>query len=206
MAIQWPDSSDNGLDFRKKLSNHKQQSGFSGEKDRMNFNERIQHFVLLITFAILAYTGFALKFPTSWLSHPFMGHDEWRSLGHRAAAFVFTLWALYHVWFLIFTPRGRKKWKAYQLKGLDFQQFVQMVSFNLGFSKKRPVLGYHNYVNKLEYWALLWGTVIMIVTGVLLMQDNWLLRVFPKWSYDLISIIHYYEAVLACLAVLVWHG
>ena len=40
----------------------------------------------------------------------------------------------------------------------------------------------------------------------LMTWQNWTLRVFPKWFFDVLSTVHFYEAVLACLAIVVWHG
>ena len=61
------------------------------------------------------------------------------------------------------------------------------------------------YIEKAEYWALIWGTVVMSLTGVLLWFENSSLRELPKWMLDLSTVIHYYEAWLAFLAIVVWH-
>jgi thiosulfate reductase cytochrome b subunit len=66
-------------------------------------------------------------------------------------------------------------------------------------------VGRYSYVEKLEYWALVWGSIIMVLTGGLMTWQDWTLRMFPKWLFDVIRAIHFYEAVLACLAILVWH-
>ncbi len=62
-----------------------------------------------------------------------------------------------------------------------------------------------NYVEKAEYWALVWGSVVMSVTGILLWFANESLRWMPKWALDLATLVHYYEAWLAFIAILVWH-
>jgi cytochrome b subunit of formate dehydrogenase len=67
---------------------------------------------------------------------------------------------------------------------------------------RSPALG---YVEKLEYLALLWGTVIMAITGFALWFENWSLAHLPKWATDFATVVHFYEAVLATLAILVWH-
>ncbi len=80
-----------------------------------------------------------------------------------------------------------------------------MLRYNLGWSEKKPVFERYSYIEKAEYWALLWGSVVMVLTGALLTFENWTLKTFPKWAYDVASTIHFYEAVLATLAILVWH-
>jgi hypothetical protein len=46
---------------------------------------------------------------------------------------------------------------------------------------------------------------MMGVSGVLLWADNFVLSYFPKGLLDVAGVFLYYEAVLAALAILVWH-
>ncbi len=195
----------NGMDFLKKLKLHFQRMRSAGEPQRMTKSERIQHAFLFISFTVLAYTGFALKFPQSWWAAPFMGQGDWRSMGHRTAALLFCLLAGYHVLFLIFTPRGRHELKQLLPVKADFIQPFQMIGFYLGLRTDRPVFGKYGYVEKAEYWALVWGSIVMVLTGVLMTWSDWTLKIFPKWFFDVVTSIHYYEAILACSAIVVWH-
>ena len=45
----------------------------------------------------------------------------------------------------------------------------------------------------------------MIVTGFFLWANNLAFRIFPMWIYDIFKIVHSYEAILAFLAIIVWH-
>ena len=65
--------------------------------------------------------------------------------------------------------------------------------------------GRFSYVEKAEYWALIWGSAVMVVTGLLLWFDNWFIQFLPKGVLDVALVIHYWEAWLATLAILVWH-
>jgi cytochrome b subunit of formate dehydrogenase len=69
----------------------------------------------------------------------------------------------------------------------------------------QPVLGYPSYIEKIEYWAFIRGTVIIGVTALMLWFENVTLRLFLLWIMNVLTLIHYYEAVLATLAILVWH-
>ena len=80
----------------------------------------------------------------------------------------------------------------------------ETVSGNLGFSKPKRDPGH--YPAKIEYWALLWGTFIMVATGAMLVYENFMMKHFPKWLLDVAATVHFYEAVLATLAIVVWHG
>ncbi len=196
----------NCLDFFKKLKIHYLKMKQIKGKTRMNPNERLQHGLLIFTFVVLAYTGFALKYPQAWWSIPFVGRVDWRSFGHRGAALLFCLLTLYHIKFLFFTKRGRWQFNALLFRRDDFLQLIQMFSYFFGKRSKRPALGHYSYIEKIEYWALVWGSIVMTITGSLMLQEAWFLKIFPKWFFDIVIAIHFYEAILASLAIILWHG
>jgi hypothetical protein len=45
----------------------------------------------------------------------------------------------------------------------------------------------------------------MIATGLALWGNNLMLALFPKLWLDLATSVHFYEALLATLAIVVWH-
>ena len=57
----------------------------------------------------------------------------------------------------------------------------------------------------MEYWAVIWGTIIMGVTGLMIWFKMDVTQFLPRWAVDVALTIHYYEAILACLAIVVWH-
>ena len=61
------------------------------------------------------------------------------------------------------------------------------------------------YAEKMEYWAFMWGTIVMAVTGVLLWAKDTSLHFLPVWVMDAATAAHWYEAILATLSILVWH-
>jgi len=205
----------NGLDFRKKFvakiqGKQKQQIDnlLGNEFERLSTNERIQHFLLMTSFTLLVYTGFAMKFPESWWAAPLIrweGAFAIRGLLHRIAAGVMISLSFYHVFYLIITHRGRGQFKALLPKLKDLQDVIHMFKYYLGISKDKPKFDRYNYIEKAEYWALIWGTLVMSVTGFILWFENISLRFFPKWITDVGTVIHLYEAILATLAILVWH-
>jgi cytochrome b subunit of formate dehydrogenase len=87
----------------------------------------------------------------------------------------------------------------------DFQFFVRRMLHNLGLGPKMDCIQRFNYVEKAEYWALVWGTAVMIVTGLMLWFDNWFIQFLPKGVLDVALVVHLWEAWLASLAILVWH-
>jgi cytochrome b subunit of formate dehydrogenase len=176
---------------------------------RLTVNERWQHAFLMLTFILLAISGFALKFPdASWAKILMPVGEEARRWIHRWMAAIFCLLGGYHVGYLAFSRRGRwifkellPRWRQ------DARALFQHFAYTLGRRKAPPNLGqdHFHYAEKIEYWALVWGSVMMVVTGALLVFTEFTLRHFPLWISDLATFVHYYEAVLACLAIVIWH-
>jgi hypothetical protein len=80
-----------------------------------------------------------------------------------------------------------------------------MLAYNLGLIPRKPRVSAHSYVEKAEYWAVVWGTVIMAATGLMLWFNNLTLAWLPKSWLDLATVVHLYEAILATLSIVVWH-
>jgi cytochrome b subunit of formate dehydrogenase len=176
---------------------------------RMSLSERVQHGALLISFATLVLTGFALRFPNAWWVEPIRDLSpvmfELRSLLHRIAGVIMVLVSLYHVYYVSFVPRGRQLLLDLLPVRRDITEAIGVMKYNLGFSTEKPKLGRFSYIEKSEYWALVWGTVVMALTGVILWFDNTFLGLLTKLWWDVARTVHYYEAWLATLAIIVWH-
>ena len=171
---------------------------------RMTLAARIQHGILASSFIFLVVSGFALKYPgyLSWL----MGSSEtFRRLGHRTAACVMISGAIAHLFFAIFTREGRTFIQDMlpELKDIT-DVFVSLRYYLLpGFPK--PEFKRFGYAEKAEYWAVVWGTFLMGATGLLIWFKIFATQWLPRWTVDVAITVHYYEAILATLAILVWH-
>ena len=87
----------------------------------------------------------------------------------------------------------------------DVHDAVAVAKYNLGISRVKPLFGRFSYIEKSEYWALIWGTIVMALTGFIMWFDNTLIGIFTKLGYDVARVIHYYEAWLATLSIIIWH-
>jgi cytochrome b subunit of formate dehydrogenase len=198
----------NLIDFAKKLASHFRAMKGRATEFRFVLSERLQHIVLTITFFVLAYSGFARRFPEAWWFSPFKLFENpanARGAIHRVAAGIFIALCVYHWWFVSLTRRGREQLNALKPGLQDFRDLAATAKYDLGISKVPPRFGKYGYVEKSEYWALVWGSTIMIITGLALVFANVTLRYLPLWVAELVTSIHFYEAVLATLAILVWH-
>jgi cytochrome b subunit of formate dehydrogenase len=172
---------------------------------RMNRNQRIQHFVNFISFFVLVITGFALAWPDSWLAIALGDNEEIRRWSHRIAAIAMMAVGLYHVGYMVGTSDGRKGLIDFWFKRKDLKDFLANFSYFLGRSSERPRFARFTYAEKMEYWALVWGTAVMAVTGLLIWFSVEVSRFLPRWLIDVATAVHWYEAILATLAIVVWH-
>jgi len=175
---------------------------------RMTLNEVWQHFFLMVTFIVLVVSGFALRFSDGFLTRLFFGWEggfEIRGDIHRVAAVLFLLTACWHMVYVFTSRRGRQVVKDMFPTWRDFAQFWRRIQWNIGRRANPPRFGRFSYVEKAEYWALVWGSVVMVITGILLWFDNWFIAFLPKGFLDVSLVVHYYEAWLATLAIVVWH-
>ena len=176
---------------------------------RMSLGERVQHGLLLVSFSTLVFTGFALKFPDAWWVVPIRSISpmmfDIRGIAHRVAGLLMIVASLYHVYYVFFTPRGKQLLRDMLPEWNDLTGVVGVMKYNLGISSAKPQFGRFSYVEKAEYWALIWGTIVMAVTGFILWFDNTFIGLLTKVGWDVARTIHYYEAWLATLAIIVWH-
>jgi cytochrome b subunit of formate dehydrogenase/DnaJ-class molecular chaperone len=175
---------------------------------RMNLWFRIAHWGVMLSFPTLVFTGFALKYPDSWWSAPFLlwgNREAFRGVLHRTAAVVLIAATLYHFVHLVVNRRDRAFLSAMMPKVKDATDLVGVLLFNLGLRKEKPQFAKFNYAEKLEYWAFLWGTVVMGLSGFFLWFNSFSLRHFPKWTTDVATAVHWYEALLATFSILLWH-
>lgn len=177
---------------------------------RMTLNERVQHFLLLSSFIILVITGFWLKYPEAWWVRwitVLIGENAFnaRSLIHRIAAVAMILTSVYHIIYLAASPRGRKLFIDFLPKRSDLTEFGNSMKYLFGNSAEKPRFGRFSYIEKMEYWAVVWGTVIMGATGFILWFKDYFFKYISNTGMEIASAIHFYEAILASLAILVWH-
>ncbi len=174
---------------------------------RMSLHQRWQHLILLSSFIILVITGFALRFPNSWIAE-MLGNgngEKLRGLIHRIAGVILIAVGIYHIFYLAITREGRRLICDFAPRPKDAFDAWAAMRYHLGLGGKKPKFGRFNYAEKAEYWALVWGTALMAVTGVMMWAKVWVGNLLARWWVDVATSIHFYEAILATLAILVWH-
>lgn len=176
---------------------------------RFTTSQRIQHWVMVAGFVGLTITGIPQKYAAAaWgeRSIALLGGIELVRIGHRVFAVMLMVATIHHlidaihrVWVLRRPPSMLPRYQ-------DVVDGLQAVRYNVGLAKERPRMDRFTFEEKVEYWALVWGTVIMIVTGFMLWNPIATARFLPGQWIPAAQVAHGGEAVLAILAVILWHG
>jgi cytochrome b subunit of formate dehydrogenase len=171
---------------------------------RLNFNERVQHLIFVICFIVLVITGFMIKIPEE-IVHMLgiMGKTVfyYRSILHRTAGVIMILVSAYHVYYLLFRTAGRRWLVDMMPKVKDLTDMILNIRYYLGLEDTPPEFDRFCYKHKLEYAALIAGTTLMSITGLIIWSES----LWQKFILDIATLVHGMEAILACLAIMVWH-
>lgn len=175
---------------------------------RFSLLQRIEHLVMLLSFSALGLTGLPQKFALNPLSVALVrlagGVDNLRLI-HHAAAIVMMFGATLHILaagYKIFVERRYMT----MLPGLqDAKDAWASLRYNLGFQRHRPQMGRYTFEEKMEYWAFVWGAVVMGATGFLMWNPITATKFLPGEFIPAAKAAHGGEAVLAVLAIIIWH-
>jgi len=196
---------------------------------RMTLTDRLQHIFLVAAFSLLILTGFPLLLHDArifrWIVSTKTIYAA-RGLLHRAGAVGLVLTIVWHLLTTAFTRNGRRNFRELLPRPRDVRDAVQIFGYNLGLTrflqqrgllrkffdahpfwlfKRPPLVGRYSFIEKFEYGAVFWGSAVMVLTGFFMWFENLSLRLFPLWAHNIFIVVHDYEAVLAFLAVIIWH-
>ncbi len=178
------------------------------EFERFSGNFRAQHMVLLLSCLTLIVTGLPLKFHEARLSQLYfdlVGGVQVSTLLHRIGAVGLIAVGAYHLFYLAAFREGRRNFVALLPRPKDVTDLFGMFRYFLGTSEEKPRFGRFSYIEKFDYWAVYWGMVIMIGSGLILWFLETALQFLPKFAADIAREAHSDEGLLATLAIIIWH-
>ncbi len=169
---------------------------------------RIEHIILLTSFSVLGLTGL----PQRYFEAPFavnlitaMGGITTVRLVHRYAAIVLILGAVYHLLLGVYRWYVKGERMRIMLHPKDAVDIYETVKHNLGLQEEPPKMPKFNFGEKIEYWAVIWGTAVMILTGFMLWNPIAITQFLPGQFIPAAKTAHSAEALLAVLSIVVWH-
>jgi cytochrome b subunit of formate dehydrogenase len=185
-------------------------AGISSHQTYTRFDrlQRLQHITFLVSFSTLGFTGLPQKFPLSPISlgifNLFGGVENVRLI-HHTAAIVMMIVSLVHVLEVLYkllvlrTPISMIPWIN------DIQHVYEDVLYYIGRRKHKAYYGRYSYAEKMEYLALIWGTIVMGLTGFMMWNPISTVRFLPGEAIPAAKAAHGGEALLAVLAIIIWH-
>jgi formate dehydrogenase subunit gamma len=188
------------------------------EIERFNIIFRIQHIIMFTTFLVLSFTGWGLKYAyapggVGSALIRFWGGPEKAGLIHRIAGVTMLLDFIWHVLYLGYLFAAKRM--TINLKTTviplpkDVFDVVKNFMYFLGISKEKPKFGKYNYAQKFDYWAVFWGMFIIGFSGFSLAFPMVVSYIIPQsishWIWQVLSIMHSDEALLAIVFILFWH-
>jgi formate dehydrogenase subunit gamma len=179
---------------------------------RLTLFQRVQHFVLLVTFVVLAATGLPLRFPDAAALryvYALLGGLTVARTIHRIAAVTMIGDGLMHLVYLAVLLikhkfRVREAWPMIPtLK--DARDWWETSLYYFGLRDSLPGYDRFNFREKFDYFAVFWGLPVMMVSGLILWFPVILGNVLPDIAIPMAYIAHSDEAILAISAIVVWH-
>jgi formate dehydrogenase gamma subunit len=176
--------------------------------ERFPLARRIEHWTMMLSFVTLGLTGLPQKFPSSNIAIGFVdllgGIENLRTIHHFAAIVMMlgTAWHLLVFGYLAYVRRTRLT----MLPSLqDMKDGWQALLYNIGRAKSPPQMGRYTFEEKMEYWAFVWGAIIMGATGFMMWNPITTTRLLPGEAIPAAKAAHGGEALLAVLAIIIWH-
>jgi len=175
---------------------------------RFNVSDRIEHWIQFVSFTALAITGLVQKWPELGLTDTiinWLGGIETTRLIHHVAAAVLLLAVVYHVGTAGYRLYVLRQGKLMYPNMKDAWAAVHAVGYNLGLRQEPPKEGHFTFAEKAEYWSIIWGTTVMAVTGFMMWNPIATTALLPGQFIPAAKAAHGGEAILAVLAIIVWH-
>jgi cytochrome b subunit of formate dehydrogenase len=175
---------------------------------RFTLSQRIEHLFLLVSFTVLGVTGLPQKYaesPASQWTIGVFGGIEMTRLIHHIAAVILLLVSIFHIIAVLYRVWVLRTPLSMFPVIEDFKHLFQDLSYYMGVSKHKAYYGRYNYAEKVEYLAVVWGTLIMAITGFMMWNPIATTRLLPGEMIPASKAAHGGEAVLAVLSIILWH-
>ena len=175
---------------------------------RFSLFHRIEHWIFITSFSILGLTGLVQRYADSPVAQTlihWMGGIESIRIYHRIAATVMMFVTVYHIGAVIYRTYVQRK-RMTMLPSLeDARNAIHALAYNLGFRKDHPQQKRFTFDEKMEYWAVVWGTVVMGVSGFMMWNPIITTKLLPGEFVPAAKAAHSLEAVLAVASIFLWH-
>lgn len=180
---------------------------------RFSLGWRIAHGLLAIAVMVLVLTGTAVLFAEQpWAQYVMnlLGGPQIAAIIHRVAAVTFITIFFGHL--LVVSFNILRAGKRFQWLGptsmvptmQDIRDIGAMFKWFLGLAP-RPQFDRWSYWEKFDYWAPFWGMLVIGLSGLMLWFPTVTASILPGWVFNIATIVHAEEAILAAVFLFTVH-
>ena len=174
---------------------------------------RVAHLTFAVSLMILTLTGMSVLYAdTSWapVVQSMLGGPKVTAIIHRVFATLFATVFVGHLVYIVL-KLGRQ-WRTFNWFGpnslvpnlQDLLDIINMFKWFFGIAP-RPSFDRWTYWEKFDYWAPFWGVTIIGVSGLMLWFPAVTASILPGWVFNVATIFHGEEALLAALFLFTVH-
>jgi cytochrome b subunit of formate dehydrogenase len=175
---------------------------------RFNVKQRVEHLITMVVFTMLCVSGLPQKFyGAAWASRmvELLGGIDSARWIHRFCGWTLALSTVVHFGNALWTIAEGKTRLAMIPTQRDFTDAIDTLRYYLGLRDHGPRYDRYDYKQKFEYWGLIFGNVIMVMTGVILIYPTVVARFLPGQLLPAAKVAHSNEGLMAFLVITIWH-
>lgn len=175
---------------------------------RFSIAQRWEHAVLLISGLVLLLTGLPQKYREFSISQDLLSTPDRVELIrniHHIAAVILALEAVYHLGRIIYLMAKRRLPGDLLPIWQDVLDAGHMLRYLLFLRSDKPKFGRYNFEQKVTYWFIFFGLLIMGASGFIIWFPIFFTNFLPGGVVPAAKLAHSTEAVVAAIFVIVWH-
>jgi formate dehydrogenase subunit gamma len=191
-------------------SKNTQNSKIQQEKTFLRFNlgQRWEHMILFLSATVLILTGLPQKYrELSWSQYLLSTPERVELIRqiHHIAAIILTIEAVYHLGLAIYQLSKRKLSAEMFPTTQDVRDAGQMILYLLFIRKDKPKFGRYNFEQKVTYWFIFFGFLLMIISGFIIWFPILFTQFLPGGVVPAAKMMHSTESIVAVIFILIWH-
>ncbi len=175
---------------------------------RFSTGRIIEHWLAIITVGLLIITGLSQKYYYLGISQWFIlqmgGIDSVRFI-HRLTGLVFLALTIVHILVALVGVLFLDWRPTMLITKKDFHDAVHNIKYYFGIEDCPAPCHRYSYKQKFEYWVILTGAIMMILSGIVLWIPTTVTRYLPGEIVPLAKVLHSNEALLLFIIISIWH-
>jgi len=165
----------------------------SGDVARYSSNERVTHWVVALTFLLLAASGLAFFHPAFWFLTSVLGGGPWAKTLHPFIGVVM---------FVFFGLMAMRYWNDNKIRAYDREWKKRMSDVINNRDEGLPEIDKYNIGQKQLFWTMVGMIVLLLVSGVVLWRP-YFAPLFPIPLIRIAGLLHAVSAFVLILGIIV---